>query len=118
MTIAAQIGARHTAIEEATRRGQFLAICKALMLGKGRTLYAAQLAEEQGASPAVVNVLKTAVSAQTLSSLQDFRLVADSFVAGLSSIGVFDALLSSMVKAPLSSTVGAVSTIATGYVVA
>jgi hypothetical protein len=117
MTVMQQLGARHTAIEEASRRGQFLSVCKFLMLGKGQVALAARLAEEQRASPLVIDVLKAAVNPQTLSSLQDFRLMVDAFVSGLSSFGLFDAALPFMVRVPLSSTVGAVSTIATGYVV-
>src|SRR5262249_35563839 len=109
----------NTSIEGATRRAQFLSICKFLMLAKGKMNFASQIAREQGAPPLVVNVLKTAINPQTLSSLQDFRLVVDAFVDGLASVGVFDAILAGgAVRAPLSSTVGAVTTLAVGYTVA
>ena len=117
MTIAQRIGAAHSAIEDATKRAQFLSVCKYLMLGKGRTVIAARIAEETGASPAVTNVLKAASSAVALSSLADFRLQTQAFLEGLSSYGLFDALLPFMVRVPLSSTVGGVSVIATAYVV-
>jgi hypothetical protein len=116
MTIAQQIGNANRTIEEATRRGQFLSVCKYLMLGKG-VFGAARLAEEQNASRAVADVLKAAAAPVPLSSLADFRLMVSAFAAGLSSYGAFDAMFGSMIKAPLSSTVGAVTTIATGYVV-
>jgi hypothetical protein len=115
-TLAQEIGARHQIIEDATRRGQFLSICRLMMLGKG-IFGAAKLAEETNASRAVADTLKAATTAVSLSSLADFKLMVDAFVAGLSSYGAFDAMLPSMVKVPLSTTVGAVTTIAAGYVV-
>ena len=98
MTIAQQLGRANATIEAATRRGQFVTLCKYLMLGSkgavgGPSLTArraAELAEHDGVRGPIVDILKSAVSAGGFgggttwgSELADLKLIAEEFAGPL-----------------------------------
>src|SRR5262245_13549430 len=87
-------------------------MARCLMQAGGQRDIASRLAEKAGA-PRVAAVLKAAVDPATLSSLADYRLMANAFAAALSNHSLFDACLPAMKRVPLAtSTVGAITTAA------
>jgi hypothetical protein len=131
MTIAQQIGERAGIIEAASRRGQFVQLCRFLMLGSrgaagAPTLtcrHAAEIARAAGVRGPVLDILeKAAVSAggfgSWASQFADYRLIGEAFAAALVNAGIFDRLLGEMVPIPVATaTVGAVSVGSSSFVV-
>ena len=78
--------------------GDFVGVCRCLMLAKGNLREAANLAEAQRASPRVREVLKSAIDAGAYAigswgtQLAAFQLLVSGFVNALQSVGVFDQL--------------------------
>jgi hypothetical protein len=135
MSLAQAVNRANTAIEQSQRSHQFVQLCKYLMLGSRSSgggpglarMQAAQLATADGVRGAVVDVLKSAVTAGGLdagttwgSALADLKLIASAFASSLSNAGVFDKLLGFCIPIPMgeaTATLGAVSLGIQGYVV-
>jgi hypothetical protein len=107
------------------RAGDFLCYARALAKAKGDPALAARQAEHDGASARVVEVLKSAVSAGTTadsswaSALTPYRVMSDGFLASLSSLSAFDAMLASgsMRRVPLQQKIVLVTTSLSGSAV-
>jgi HK97 family phage major capsid protein len=110
--------------ESLQRAGDFAKVVRFMMLGGGSgpaesRANAAHVADELGAPPRVMSVLKAAVAAGSTTSysqLADFKLAIAGFANSLAHVGVFDSMLAGgMIRVPLSTTVGAISVGASAY---
>ena len=114
------LGPVSASLEQATRAGELNAIFKYVALA-GSVGGAIRIAEADRASPRVVNVLKTAVTAGGLSTwgsqVGDFGSLITAFFETLKNVSAFDALLPSMRRVPFRSRVVVVTAGATGVVV-
>jgi len=116
-------------VESKANIREFVALCKYIMLSRGITTKAAELAREAGprAGPHVVNILENTLEVSTKqlrakaatdvgsisgwgSPLANFELLSSSFLGSLTPISLFDAMLPSMINLPLRTKVTAVST--------
>jgi hypothetical protein len=89
-----RLGTISSNIESASRRDEFFAVARYIMLAKGSHASAARMAEEQR-SPAVAQILKAAVTPGGFAGgtswgaqLADFKLQVAAFAAGLQTVGL------------------------------
>jgi HK97 family phage major capsid protein len=102
--------------------GEFVELCRFLLLGKGDALQAAHLAEVSGRAPRVTTILKSAIAAGTLANagwagnLAPYGQIADGFAESLRSLSVFDRMLgdAAMRRIPLRTRVAVTTVGATG----
>ena len=110
--------------------GEFVSLARILMQSKGDFFEAREISNKRQVSPRVRDIFhsanardiisKAATSPMSLSGnpqLADYQLVVSAFGNSLASVGAFDAILSSMKPAPLSSSIGSVATGVQGFTV-
>jgi HK97 family phage major capsid protein len=125
MTIAQRVAQVSANYENATRCREFTAYAKYLLDAKGMPATAWKNAEQNRASPRVVDILKSAVGAGTTSdpvwagALADYNLIAQSFLGSLREFSSFDTVLNdgSFKRVPLRSRVKIVTASAVGSLV-
>jgi hypothetical protein len=143
MTVAQRIGALEKNFELARQAGEFVQLVRVLLQSKGNIWNARQLTDRISprvrdliASDEITSIIrrggptrgnpadqfistKAAASAVSLDSgaFANFNILYSGFLNSLSSIGIFDGMLSSMRSLPLGRTIGAVTTAATGFVI-
>jgi len=125
MTIAQRIAQVNANMENATRVREFGAYARYLLLSKGLPATARQLAEENNASPRVLNILKSAVAAGSTTdqhwagAFADYGLLASAFIQSLAPFSAFDTALAdgAFVKVPLRTRVSVISSAASASLI-
>jgi Phage capsid family len=123
MTIIQKVAQVSANPEHATRTREFASYTRYLLESRGALATAREIAEQSGAPPRVVNILKSAVAAGDTTdphwagALADYNLIAQAFFQSLAPFSAFDAALNDFLRVPLHTRIVVTTTGISGHAV-